>query len=115
MNIDSIEVLLDYGFSLAYRIKEVTADDSPGGKKVTFPEIVGSLNLLFKIPSLIVQAPLAYEQWKDVDEEEALVLKEKFALKFDIADDKREEAVEEVWGILVRIGRVIALMEKPKP
>ena len=112
IGIENIKSLLDYGFSFGFRIKEVVSDDSPGGKKVTLPEIVGSLDLVFKIPALIAQAPLAYQEWQDVDEAEAEELKAHFAEKFDVPDEKIEQVIEEVWGILVRIGNLIALLEK---
>jgi hypothetical protein len=112
IGIESIKTLLDYGFSFGFRVKEVVADDSPGGKKVTLTEIVGSLDLLFKIPAIVAQAPLAYEQWQDIDEDEAKELKQHFADKFDIADDKIEAVTEEVWGILLHLGNLIDLLDK---
>jgi len=112
IGIEDIKALLDYGFSFGFRVKEVVADDSPGGKKVTLPEIVGSLNLLFKIPSIVASAPLAYEQWQDVDEAEAAELKQFFAEKFDIANDKIEAATEEAWSMLLHLGNLIGILEK---
>ncbi len=112
MGIENFKELLDYGFSWAFRIKEVTADTSPGGKKLTLPEIVGSLNLLFKVPSIIASAPIAFDEWQEIDESEAAELKAYFAEKFDIADDKIEAAVEEAWQILLHIGNLIELLDK---
>jgi hypothetical protein len=114
IGIESIKTLLDYGFSFGFRVDEVVADNSPGGKKVTFPEIVGSLDLLFKIPTVIASAPQAYKEWQDIDPDEADELKAYFAAKFDVPDDKIEAVVEEVWGILVRIGNLIALLDADK-
>lgn len=111
IGIESIKTLLDYGFSFGFRVKEVVADDSPGGKKVTFPEIIGSLDLLFKIPGVIASAPLAYKEWQDISPEEAEELKAYFAEKFDVPNEKIEQVIEEVWGILVRIGNLIALLD----
>ena len=48
--IDGIKAVLEFGFNLASRIKDITAEDSAGGKKVTIIEIVGSLSLLKKHP-----------------------------------------------------------------
>lgn len=110
MEIESIKGLLDYGFSLVARIKEITAAGSPGGAKLTIPEVIGSLGSIIAIPAVIAKAPEAYEQWKHVDDEEAAELKLYFAEKFNLSDEKTELAVEEVWGILVRIGKLIDLL-----
>ena len=106
---EAIEALLDYGFSLAFRIKDVTAEDSPGGTKVTLSEIVGSLNLLFKIPTIIGKAVQAYHEWLDMDDEEIRAMKTSFKEKFDIPNDKLEQTFVEVWAILMSLGRIIAI------
>jgi hypothetical protein len=111
MGTENIKSLLDYGFGLGSKIKEITAADSPGGKKVTITEIIGSIGMIVKIPSVIAEAPLAYQEWKDLDDTEAAEIKEYFAAKFDIADDKIEALTEEVWGMLVRIGKIIAILD----
>lgn len=110
MGTDAIKSLMDYGFSLVIKIKEITSLTSAGGKKVTIPEIFGSLGLLIQIPSIIGDAPIAYKEWLDMDEQEATDLKAYFAAKFDVADEKIEAFTEEVWGILVRVGNAIAIL-----
>jgi len=104
---DVIKDFLDYGFSLAHRIKTVKAEDSPGGEKVTWGEIVGSIGLITKIPGLIGKADDLYIEWKDLDDLEVTEIRQYFADKFDISNDLIEADIEDVWEIMLRIGRIV--------
>jgi len=112
LGVGNIKELLDYGFSLANRIKTVRDDDSPGGEKITWTEVIGSLGLITKIPRVIGNAKDAYGEWLDIDDEETDEIKDFFAEKFDLADDRVEEIFEEVWGVLVGIGKLVNLLKK---
>jgi len=115
LGIDTIVELMEYGFNLAIHIGDITDEESQGGSKVTFSEIIGSLNLMLKIPAIITKAPRAYMEWLDVDEEEQKILKHKFAEKFNIANENIETIIVEVWFTLVGLGRLVALAKKAKP
>ena len=103
----SIKELLDYGFSWVMRLKTVKADDSPGGEKVTWGEVIGSIGLITKIPKIIGEAKEAKNEFLDLDEVEIKDLKNHFADKFDIPNDKLEATFEDVWEILLRTGNII--------
>ena len=109
---EKIKELLDYGFSLATKIETITSDDSPGGKKVTWTEVIGSINLIAKIPRIIGSAKEMYMEWLDLDATEIADLKVYFADKFDLPNDNVEAIFEEVWGILLSIGNLIKLLKK---
>ena len=108
---ENIKELLDYGFSLVTRITEIRAADSAGGSKITWAEVLGSIGLITKIPRIIGSADDAYAEWLDLDDEEIVEIRDHFAYKFDLANDKMEAIFEEVWGIILSIGRVIALLD----
>ena len=109
---ENIKELLDYGFSLANRIKTIKDLDSPGGEKITWTEVLGSLGLITKIPGAIGNAKEAYAEWLDLDDVETIDIKIYFSEKFDLANDKVEEIFEEVWGILLGLGKLISLLQK---
>ena len=109
---ENIKDLLDYGFSLAGRIKTVRDLDSPGGEKITWTEVLGSLGLITKIPKVIGDAKEAYAEWLDLDPVEVVEIKDYFSEKFDLPNDKVEEIFEEVWGILLGLGKLITLLKK---
>ena len=109
---ENIKELLDYGFSLAKRIGEIRSAESTGGEKITWTEVIGSLGLITKIPGAISDAKDAYKEWLDLDDAEIVEIKAYFKEKFDLPDDKVEEIFEEVWGILLGLGKLINLIKK---
>jgi len=111
MNTENIKTLLGFGFQVGHKIKEITSEDSPGGKKVVITEILGSIGLLTKIPGLIRAAKPAYEEWLDLDEAEKTDLKDYFREQFDLTNDKIEAAVEAAWEIVLAIGALISILE----
>jgi hypothetical protein len=111
MGIDSIKALIGFGFDVAAKIKDITAEDSAGGKKITITEIIGSIGLITKIPALIREAPEAYSEWLELDDTETVELKAFFADKFNLNNEKAEDAVEAAWGIVLSIGELIKVLE----
>jgi len=109
---EKIKELLDYGFSLAKRIGEIRDAESAGGEKITWTEVIGSLGLITKIPGAIGNAKDAYKEWLDLDDGEIDDIKAYFADKFDLPNDKTEEIFEEVWALILGLGRLIALLKK---
>jgi len=112
---ENIKELLDYGFSLATRVKDIRDIDSPGGEKITWTEVIGSLGLITKVPKIIGDAKEAYEEWLDLDVTEVAEIKAYFADKFDLPNDRVEAIFEEVWGILLGLGKLINLLKKEVP
>lgn len=110
--IDGIKAVLEFGFNLASRIKDITAEDSAGGKKVTIIEIVGSLSLLKNIPEIIRVIPELQQEYFDLDDTEVSELKAYFADRFNLSNDKAEAAIEAAWGIVLAIGKEIDIIEK---
>ena len=104
---ENIKELLDYGFTWVMRIKEVRSEDSAGGEKITWTEVIGSIGLITKVPGIIGNAKEAKDEFLDLDDAEVMEMKEYFADKFDIPNDKLEETLEDVWEILLRIGKII--------
>ena len=109
---ENIKELLDYGFSLAKRIGDIRDADSAGGEKITWTEVLGSFGLITKIPGAIGNAKDSYLEWLDLDDVEIVEIKAYFADKFDLANDKVEEIFEEVWGILIGLGKLVNLLKK---
>jgi len=104
---EKIQGLLDYGFSWVMRIKKVKSEDSAGGTRVTLPEMIGSLGLVMQVPDIIGDAKEAKLEFLDLDDAEVMAMKEHFAEKFDIPNDKLEATLEDVWEILLRTGKII--------
>jgi hypothetical protein len=104
---ETIKEFLDYGFTVSIRIATVRADDSPGGKKVTIGEIIGSIGLATKIPGLIAEADEVYKEFLDLNDTEVMELKTYFAEKFDIPNDTIEADIEDVWEIVLRTGKIV--------
>ena len=104
---ENIKELLDYGFTWVMRIKEVKSADSPGGEKITWTEVIGSVGLITKVPKIIGNAKDAKNEFLDLDDTEVMEMKLYFADKFDIPNDKLEETLEDVREILLRIGKII--------
>jgi hypothetical protein len=111
MGTESIKALVGFGFDVANKIKDITAEDSAGGKKITITEVIGSIGLITKIPALIRYAPEAYREWLELDDSETVELKAFFADRFDLNNDKVEDAVEAAWNIVLSIGELIRVLE----
>lgn len=111
MGTENIKALVGFGFDIANKIKDITAEDSAGGKKITITEIIGSIGLITKIPALIRDAPEAYSEWLELDDQETAELKAFFADKFTLPNEKAEDAVEAAWNIVLSIGELIRVLE----
>ena len=110
LGIEALKNVIGAGFGLTERIKEITAETSAGGKKVTIPEIIGSVGEMYDIAQAVLQAKQAYEEVKDLSEEEKDELIAWAATEFDVADDKVEALVIQCILCVLEIAKTVELI-----
>lgn len=96
-----IDVLKENVVDIALIIKKV--DLALEDDKISFSEAIGLAMQLPKLFRIIKSYNDAVEELKDLDEEEVIELNEHFAKEFDLRNDKAEEMVEQILGVIVVI------------
>lgn len=107
--IEKMKVVLMFIINLGERFEKITREDSPGGKKVTWGEVLGSALLLKDVPSLIKAIPELKAEFLDLDETEKQELKDYVKVELDLEDDAVEKMIEKAWNTLVSLSSLIGM------
>jgi len=110
LGIEALKNVIGAGFGLTERIKEITAETSSGGKKVTIPEIIGSVSEVYDLAQAVLQAKQAYQEVLDLDEAEKDELMAWAKAEFDVADDKVEALVIQCLLCILEIAKTVELI-----
>ena len=110
LGIEALKNVIGAGFGLTERIKEITAETSSGGKKVTIPEIIGSVGEVYDIAQAVLQAKQAYEEVVDLSEEEKDELIAWAGTEFDVTNDKVEALVIQCILCVLEIAKTVELI-----
>lgn len=107
--ISNIKIVLLFIINFGERIEKVTRPDSPGGKKVTWVEVLGFLTTVKDIPELIKSAKELKAEFDDLDSQEKDELIAYVATELDLENDKVEELIEKGWATLVQLSDLVNL------
>jgi hypothetical protein len=109
LGIDALKNLIGAAVHTVNRVVAITDPDSPGGKKITAMEGVGSAMVLFDMIPAILNAKQGYAQLLDMDDAEKAELitwaKEELAL----SSEKAEEFIMQCLKAFVEIAKAVDL------
>lgn len=105
LGIDALKNVIGAGYDVASRVIEITKETSPGGKKITIPEVIGSAGSAYDLVKAIPQARQAIEEVKDLTKEETNELLDWAEQELKLDNDKAEKI------ILTSMKAVLAIAE----
>ena len=110
LGIEALKNVIGAGFEVAHRGIEVTAPDSPGGKKITTGEVIGSVGPAFSLLKAVPQAKQAWEEVQDLSKEEESELLAWAAETFPIDNQKAEDVVLCSIQIVLDIAELVEIL-----
>jgi len=102
----NLKEIVDFGLSTG----EVIAGLQDG---VDLKDLGPALSAAKKAPAALKDASLAWDEYCDMDDAEALELENFVVTEFDIPNDKVEEAIERGFKIACELRALIPLFKKP--
>jgi hypothetical protein len=107
LGIKELKELVDLPLSLHMAYDKAQADGT-----IDAADLVFLADPIMKAPAAIMDAELAIEELKDLDEAERQELNDYIKLQYDISDDNLEEKVEAVIEAGLAVAKAIAILSK---
>lgn len=110
LGIDSIKNIVGAAFDAANRVIAVTAPDSPGGKKITLPEIIGSTGEAFNLARALAEAPTAIKQVEDLDDNEQSELEAWAEETLPVKPGKAKKIIVQSIRVIMELGELVTVI-----
>jgi len=107
LGIDALKNLIGCAVHSVNRVIVITAPDSPGGKKVTAMEAIGSATVLLDMIPALLSAKQGYEELLDMDSEEKDELIEWAKDELQLPSEKAEEFIMQCLLVFVETAKAV--------
>jgi hypothetical protein len=109
LGIDALKNVIGAAVHTVNRVVVITAPDSPGGKKITTMEALGSATVLFDMIPAVLSAKQAYEELLEMDEEEKVELIEWATDELELPSEDAEAFIMQCLKAFVEIALAVKL------
>ena len=110
LGIEAIKNGIGAGFGLTNKIAEITAESSAGGKKVTLPELIGSVGEVYDIARAALQAKQIYAEVQDLTDEEQKELELWVEQTLNVPNDKTKKIIVQSLVVVMEIGELVFIL-----
>ncbi len=106
LGVQNLKEILDFSLSTG----EVVAGLQDG---VDLKDLAPALSAAKKAPAALKDAALAWDEYLDLDDAEALELENFVVTEFDIANDRVEEVIEKTFKFAIELHDLVSMFKKP--
>ena len=107
LGIEAIKNAIGVGYGLTHRIAEITSEDSASGKKVTLPELVGSVGIVYDLARAVLQCKQVYAEATDLDDAEQAELEAWVTETLNVPSEKTKKIIVQSLVVVMEIGELV--------